>query len=339
MGDVALLVPVLRSLVASYPAMEVTVATRPRFAPLFEAIERVHVFEADVDLEYNGLFGLYKLLRALRQRASYEMIVDVHDNLRTKFIRSFFRLRGTPVTVFNKGRREKRAFTRRRNKIVAPLPHTVERYKGAFENAKLPFQMLSSPHLEVTPSAVGAATAWLQKAGLGKKEKWIGVAPFAMHQSKVWPLDNYRSLLSTLSLSMHVRVFLFGGGKAEIQSLERLRQEFPAVCTVVAGQMALAAEIALIKQLDLMVCTDSANMHLAALAGTPVLSIWGGTHPDVGFGPYQAGKESIIQIDREQLPCRPCSVYGREDCYVGGFPCLHQITPAVVAQRIVERIH
>ena len=49
MGDVVLLVPVVRSLVAAYPDVEVTVVTRPKFASFFTDIERVVPFPADVD--------------------------------------------------------------------------------------------------------------------------------------------------------------------------------------------------------------------------------------------------------------------------------------------------
>lgn len=97
-------------------------------------------------------------------------------------------------------------------------------------------------------------------------------------------------------------------------------------------------EIALMAHLDLMVCVDSSNMHLAALAGTPLLSIWGGTHPDVGFGPFAQGAESIIQISREALPCRPCSIYGKETCYRGDFACMNHITHERVTEEILKRI-
>jgi ADP-heptose:LPS heptosyltransferase len=84
-----------------------------------------------------------------------------------------------------------------------------------------------------------------------------------------------------------------------------------------------------------MVCVDSANMHLAALAGVRVFSIWGGTHPDVGFAPF-GSVAALAQITRDELPCRPCSVYGRETCYVGGFPCLTRITPELIAGQVTE---
>jgi ADP-heptose:LPS heptosyltransferase len=88
------------------------------------------------------------------------------------------------------------------------------------------------------------------------------------------------------------------------------------------------------KQLDLMLCVDSSNMHLASLAGVPLLSIWGGTHTDAGFGPFGKGTESIMEIPASELSCRPCSVYGVEKCYRGDFACLNKITTSQVVERI-----
>jgi ADP-heptose:LPS heptosyltransferase len=102
----------------------------------------------------------------------------------------------------------------------------------------------------------------------------------------------------------------------------------------VAGQLKMKQELALMELLDLMVCTDSSNMHLATMMNVPLVSIWGGTHPDVGFGPFGKSAESVIQISRDELPCRPCSVYGRETCYRGDFACLNRITPDAVSERV-----
>ncbi len=61
MGDVVLLVPVVRALVATYPDIEVTIVTRPKFASFFTDIERVVPFPADVDYTYTGIFGMRDL--------------------------------------------------------------------------------------------------------------------------------------------------------------------------------------------------------------------------------------------------------------------------------------
>jgi ADP-heptose:LPS heptosyltransferase len=334
MGDVALLVPVIKSVVATHADVEVTVVTRPRFAPFFYDIERVIVFPADVDYTFNGVFGMRDLFRTLIRKSDYELVIDMHDHIRTIFLRTLFKIFGTPVVVFDKGRREKHAFSRKENKITTPLPHTVERYAKAFAKGGYPVTLLPPPYFTLNDSLQAAASDWLAQHNLIKKEKWIGIAPFAMHASKIWPLENYPSVIESILKKTPAKFFMFGGGPREVKYFQNLKQKFPGHVEVVADQLKIRQEIALMQNLDAMLCVDSANMHLANLVGVPVLSLWGGTHPDVGFAPFGKGPESIIQISRNELPCRPCSVYGRETCYVGGFPCLTRISSDSIAERI-----
>ena len=77
---------------------------------------------------------------------------------------------------------------------------------------------------------------------------------------------------------------------------------------------------------------DSANMHLASLAGTRVVSIWGGTHPYAGFLGYGQSMSDCIQ---RQLDCRPCSVYGAKKCKFGDFRCM-DIEPEEVVRKVME---
>jgi ADP-heptose:LPS heptosyltransferase len=338
MGDVVLLVPVVQSLVATYPDVEVTVVTRPKFASLFTDIERVVPFPADVDYTYSGIFGMRELFGKLLRKGGYDVVMDMHDHIRTVLLRNLFKIFGTPVVVFEKGRKQKRAFTRKDNKITTPLPHTVERYSKAFEKAGYSLTIVAPPFFTIKASTEDQVTEWLQKNELSKKEKWIGIAPFAMHASKIWPVQNYAKVIEQTITKFPAKFFLFGGGKKDLIFFESLKEAFPAHCVIVAGQLKIKQELALMRQLDLMLCVDSSNMHLASLAGTPFLSVWGGTHPDVGFGPYVKNEESIIQIGRDVLPCRPCSVYGKEDCYRGDFACLNYITPDVVVERMEKML-
>ena len=55
---------------------------------------------------------------------------------------------------------------------------------------------------------------------------------------------------------------------------------------------------------------DSANGHLAANAGIPVLSLWGLTHPFCGFVPFYQPLENSLTLDRNKYPLVPTSVYG-----------------------------
>lgn len=337
MGDVALLVPVLRSAVSANRNIAITVVTRPRFASLFSGIERVRVFPADVDHTYRGMSGMRALFGALRKEGSYDVVLDMHDHVRTMVLRTLFRLTSARVVVFEKGRKEKKAYARKHNKVVRRLPHTVDRYLAAFAKAGWAFRLLPPPHLNPSEPTRADVKAWLLSRGLQKQEGWIGIAPFAMHATKIWREENYPAVIENVLRTTAAKFFLFGGGPKEIQYFEKLQRNFPNDCVVVAGQLTIPQEIALMQKLDVMLCVDSANMHLAALAGVPVLSIWGGTHPDLGFAPL-GSNSSVVQITRDELPCRPCSVYGRATCYVGGFPCLTRLTPALIAEQLLHKI-
>jgi len=335
MGDVALLVPVVKALTTTYKDVEVTVVTRPKFGPMFFDMERVVVFPADVDYTYTGVLGTRDLFGKLLRKGPYEVVMDMHDHIRTILLRGLFKIFGARVIVFDKGRPDKKAFTRRENKKTEPLPHTVERYRMAFEKAGFPITIGGPPYLSLSDS-IQTASGWFTYKKSMEHDRWIGVAPFAAHKSKIWPVENYPKVIEQVLKSFPAKFFLFGGGEKEIKYFEALKKQFPNNIEVIAGQLKLRQEIALMKHLDLMLCVDSSNMHLAALSDVPLLSVWGGTHPDVGFSPYGVAADKIIQIDRSELPCRPCSVYGTEKCYRGDFACLTRITPEAVSTRVVE---
>ena len=98
--------------------------------------------------------------------------------------------------------------------------------------------------------------------------------------------------------------------------------------------MGFPAELALVSWLNVMVSMDSANMHLAALVRTPVISIWG---PPTPIADSRGGGK---RRDMVQLPmtCRPCSVFGNKPCFRGDYHCLRGITPQMIIDRITHYI-
>jgi len=88
--------------------------------------------------------------------------------------------------------------------------------------------------------------------------------------------------------------------------------------------------------LDVMLSMDSANMHLASLVNTEVISIWGQTHPYAGFLGWKQLPVNTIQC--EDLACRPCSVYGNKECYRKDFACMNNILPETIINKILNCI-
>jgi ADP-heptose:LPS heptosyltransferase len=275
---------------------------------------------------------LFNELRKLKPT----VVVDIHDHLRTKLLRLFFNLTGVKTIVFEKGRAEKKKAVRANDKLRGQLTHTTERYHHAFEKIGFKFQLQKTSSLFVKKEADEKLKEWIESKNI-KSKVWVGVAPFAAHASKMWPIGKYKEVIEKLSATGSYHFFLFGGGKSETEQLAKLQTQFANV-TSTAGELGLNRELALIEKLSLMLCGDSSNMHLAALLNVPVVSVWGGTHPHLGFGPWGQGEEAIVQVSVEELPCRPCSVYGTSKCLRGDFACLTQIDPQKVADRIREKL-
>jgi ADP-heptose:LPS heptosyltransferase len=163
----------------------------------------------------------------------------------------------------------------------------------------------------------------------------IGVAPFAQHAEKMYPHEKMKEVLRLLLQHQEVKVLLFGGGKTEVPLLQEWERAMPGLESV-AGKMSFQEELKLIAQLDVMLSMDSANMHLASLSGVPVISIWGATHPFAGFYGWGQSPNDAIQVN---LYCRPCSVFGNKPCFRGDLACMHSISPVVVYNKIMEKLH
>lgn len=333
MGDVALALPVVKSFATAYPQHRLTFVSRPKFSVFFSGIANVIFFPADVDKTYSGFWGIVQLFFNLR-KLKPDVVIDLHDHIRSRVLCFLFRVAGASIVRFDKGRREKKQITARSTKQIAFLPHTVNRYQQAFQLAGFDFPIIPPPYLVANTDNRKRLAEWLQKNNLTKNEMWIGLAPFAAHKSKIWRVQNYKAVIRQSIEKMKCRFFLFGGGANEIQFFNELKTEFPDHCVVVAGSLSLHEEIALISLLDKMLCVDSSNMHLAALMGIPTVSIWGGTHTATGFGAFGNQAHKIVEIETAELPCRPCSVYGKETCFRGDFACLNKITPAQVVANL-----
>ncbi|MFD2933261.1 glycosyltransferase family 9 protein [Spirosoma flavum] len=337
MGDVALLAPVIQAFTQRYPNVGITLVTRAKFAVFFEQFPNIHVVGADFDGRHSGLKGIVHLFNELRHLTAFDVVIDAHQNLRSAILKSLFRLVGVPSFTIDKGRTEKRALTRKVNKVRRQLPHSVERYGRIFDKAGFPFQPAQPFQFSPFTSAEDELTEFLDRQSITTNTPWLGIAPFAQHRQKMWPFERFSPLLDQLYDGLPITIFLFGGGASDIAQLETLKHRFPQAI-LVAGQLSLAAELSLISQLTGMLCMDSGNMHLAALSGVPVLSIWGATHPDAGFGPWGQGDASVLQIPTDVLTCRPCSVFGNKPCWRGDLACLTTISVEAVAVRVQQML-
>jgi ADP-heptose:LPS heptosyltransferase len=326
MGDVAMTVPVLRAFAKQYPEVKITVISRPFFKPLFDGIPNLSFFAFDEKNRHKGFLGLLRLFNDLKP-LQIDAFADLHNVLRSKVVRSLFALNGKKVAAVDKGRDEKKALTRSENKIFKPLTSMFERHVKVFSELGFPID-LSAPEF---PSKQKLDSEVINLIG-EKNKTWIGVAPFAQYDSKVYPLDLLQTVIDELDKNPDYKIFLFGGGNKEIEILNLLSKGKENVINI-AGKIKFDQELRLIRHLDLMLSMDSGNAHIAAMLGTKTITLWGATHPFTGFSPFNQPFENAIVSDRNQFPKLPTSVYGNKK--VEGYEnAMRTISPETVVEKI-----
>lgn len=321
MGDVAMTLPVIRAAVAQHPELKITVLTKPFFKPFFRNLIGVNVITVDLKGKHKGAFGLYKLAREINKHFTFYAIADLHNVLRSKVLKQFIKC--NRFISIDKGRTEKRQLTS--GKLFKPLKTTHQRYADVFKVLGYPIS-LEHPSFPKKASLNSQIAQFLGD----KKKGFIGIAPFAAHDGKMYPLDAMKTVVEILSKDY--KVVLFGGGKNQAAILNRWQQFYDNTLSVV-GKFSLDEEMDIISNLDVMLSMDSGNAHIAAMLGIKVITIWGVTHPYAGFAPFNQPLDYALLSDRAKFPLIPTSVYG--NTYPSGYD---KVAASISAETVVTKI-
>lgn len=326
-GDVALTVPVLQAMRNQYPDVELSVVSRGMFASLFEPLG-VNFIAADLKGMHKGLPGLNRLFRQLKKELNPDKIIDLHSVLRSHILDTQFSAAGVPVYKIDKGRPEKKELTRQKNKQRRQLLHSTGRYAEVFAKAGFPLKF--DPEHPPLPQYQSAAAEKVWHETTDDKPA-IGIAPLAAFPGKTWNATKMRELMEQLTAD-GFELLLFGGPE-DVTNLRKLSSGLES-CHIMAGRLKLGEEVALMKNLKMMISMDSSNLHLATLAGIPVVSIWGATHRFAGFGPLGENEKFIAEISTDELSCRPCSVFGSKPCFREDYACMNWLKPEDVMEKV-----
>lgn len=330
LGDVAMTVPVVDSLARQYPDLRITMLSRPFARPLFEHMpSNVGFMAADIKNEYGGVKGLNALYRRLAAK-NFTAIADFHSVIRSDYLRMRFSMGHYKVAHIDKHRSGRRQLVAASGKKLVRQPSPFKNYADVLARLGWPVRV---GFKSLFPSGGGDTGRLPASLNINKESGGprIGIAPFAAHAGKVYPVRLMEQVVRLL-IERHpsCRIFLFGGGGRETAVFDDWCARYSR-CVNASGQLdGLGPELILMSHLDLMVSMDSANMHLASLCGVPVVSVWGATHPYAGFMGWGQKEEDAVQID---LPCRPCSIYGNKPCLRGDYSCLKNIPPEQIVAR------
>ena len=326
MGDVAMSIPVVFSYAEQHPTQRVIYLSRDTLTSLFKhAPQNVEFIGLNLKHGWRGFVQLFQVAFRLR-RQHIVQIADLHDVIRTKILRHLVScFRTCRVAHLNKMRAERRRMTSHASDTLSPLPSTIGNYAEvlrAVGDAQFEYPADFRLRYEKIELPISRKSK--------KEEPRIGLAPFAAHFGKIYPVALTEKFVQRFFMRYPLgSIYVFGSQREMIHLRESWNfSQLTFVCDIASN---LSEEMSVIQELDLMVSMDSANMHLASLVGVPVVSVWGATHPYIGFLGYGQSTENAVQLP---LPCRPCSVYGKKKCMFSDYACLNLIKPEQILEKV-----
>ena len=330
-GDVIHTIPVLNKLRRRFPAAQLDWLVTPAIAELLRhnpAISNVIEFARDDwsrPLRLTPFVSYARLAAALR-RTGYDLVIDMHGQLRTAV---FTAASGAPVRIgFDRPRRSvwtatQREFTAQARKHAwqgaregswlaythhIPVPtldmHAVDRYLNVgpilgLEDGPPDF---SFP----IPLAASAGVDELLRRHGVTGNSLVTMAPGTIWETKHWGSAKFAGVARHF-LQRGFAVALMGSARERVVCEDVARLAPGAVD--IAGETTLTELAALVRRSSICVTNDSGPMHLAVALGRPVVSVFGPTDP-VWIGPY--GRDDAVL--RAGIPCSPCYLRALSRC-------------------------
>lgn len=326
LGDILLLSPLIRVLRTTWPDARIDMIIAEHCAEIMRynpGIDNLHVINTK-----SGTLDVLKQWMSIKKTMPvYDLAIDVHDSIRSKFMRIGL---AKKTCVYDSARTYKRDLVKNKTRIplqtVVPVPI---RYFSAVQEFP-----------EIQPDDKGLEF-WLEeeRAQLSyplhpsTSPKHILIAPGARHATKRWPMEYFTELIQSLNKRHPAPIALIGGPDDaalcnEIQKASNVHIE------QYAGKMSLHEIASFMDSAYCIIGNDSGLMHVAAARHIPVITLFGSTVPEFGFMPYHTPHE-IISLD---LTCKPCTHIGKEKCPLGHFSCMKDITPEMVLNRVLKLI-
>ena len=334
-GDIVLSSLLVRLLRHRFPQSEIEYLVKEEFADLVRYnphISRVLTFPN------NGTFRDLHEFRRKHRPERYDLLVDIHDNLRSRYLRL-----GAPHTVRIRKRKIARFLLVKCKWNVYPrfggAPSVAERYVETVQHYGIRDDG-KGLELFVPPAAQETVAALLTSLGKRPSDRLIGVCPAAKHWNKMWLEDRFAEAAANVSAEFNAGIVLLGSGKEEEARAKRIEQQIRErnpVASVLnsAGKLSLAETAAMMDHCSVVLSNDSGLMHIAAARKRNIVAIFGPTVRELGFYPF--GTRSVV-VEQDGLPCRPCTHIGLPECPKRHFKCMSDLSVSRVVAAARELV-
>jgi len=329
-GDIVLASLLIRTLRNAYPDALIDFLVKSEYA---ELVRHNPYLSSVIELKTSETDERTTLKRRIRSE-QYDLIVDIHNSLRSRYLRMFSGAKRT--TVINKRIIPRFALVKFKKNIYKDVVPIAERYLETV--SKLNVQNDGKGlELFIPEDTMSAVSAIIQKYNLDRYETVYGFAPTAKHFTKRWPQERFVELGIRIAKNSRTKIFIFGG-KEETDYCGDIAQMMNAelgssAAESMAGKFSLLETAAALDYCSVVVSNDTGIMHIAAARKRNLVAIFGSTVREFGFFPY--GTNNVV-VEQEGLDCRPCSHIGRNSCPKGHFKCMKDISTDTVLAAIGE---
>jgi ADP-heptose:LPS heptosyltransferase len=317
-GDIVLTTPVIRNIKTQLDDCEVHYCTKPSYRSILEAnpyIDKIHTLE-----------GSIKELVGHLKKEKFDVIIDLHNNLRTSIIKGL--LKTTSYSFDKINFRKWLMVNLKINKL--PNRHIVERYMDTVKMLGVKMDSLGLdyfiPDHEFVPKTILPEPY---------HKEYVVYAIGAQHATKRLPFKRMIELCDKINKP----ILLLGGpedaetGEKIVKFFERteksasfeeglLELNKKSIIVNGCGKYSINESASLVKQATYVFSHDTGLMHIAAAFKKPVYSIWGNTIPQFGMYPYRT---KFTVFENNKLSCRPCSKIGYSKCPKGHFKCMNNV--------------
>lgn len=317
-GDIVLTTPVIRNIKTQLEDCEVHYCTKDGYRSILEAnpyVDKVHLLHG----------SLRELVHRLRSE-KFDVIIDLHNNLRSSIIKGMLRI---PAFTFDKINFKKWLMVNLKiNKL--PNRHIVDRYMDTVATIGVKMDSLGLDYFIPDHE-------FISKSSLPEpyQKGYVVYAIGGQHATKRLPFKKMVELCDKINKPVlllggpedketgdRIVTFFRRSEKSETYEEGLLKLNKKSVIMNGCGMYSLNESASLVKQANYIFTHDTGLMHIAAAYKKPVFSIWGNTIPQFGMYPYRT---KFTVFENNKLSCRPCSKIGYNKCPKGHFKCMNDV--------------
>lgn len=314
-GDIVLTTPVVRWLKKQIPGAEVHYLTKKPFTDILQGNPYL-----------DKIFSIEKSSREilpLLVEENYDYLIDLHNNFRSLTVKTLVKAPSLSVKKYH-FQRLKMVFLKDRKPFAG---HVVERYLSCISSLKIIDDKIGLDFFIENESSLNTENL----CGV-KENTYIALVIGAKHFTKRMPPEKLKELLSVLPAKT---VLL--GGKEDKEMAEQLAGSFPKNVINACGRLSLKESAFMVKHAMAVITHDTGLMHIAAAFNKKIISVWGGTVPELGMTPWMPQNPELSYIvENRHLKCRPCSKIGRNSCPEKHFKCMKDIAVKDIVAPLVQ---